>query len=222
MNDEEMRRQLLHATEGFPLRGPAVDLHRRVVHRRRITAGLALTLSLTAVAGLVAMLPLITAWVSGPDRAEPPVYSAGAGYVGSSWRLRAVAEGTTSTGIPADVGARMDLFPDGRIIVDNGVNTLTGTFATTSDGFEVRNVGSTFVLYGGRDAPRLAAIAALNTLTYGNRDGTTASSPARTTVVSTDGPGLVLQSGSFRLTFDRAGSAAAERPDQPAASGKTG
>ncbi|UQU63776.1 hypothetical protein COUCH_33100 [Couchioplanes caeruleus] len=220
MDDEELRRHLLQATEGFPLRGPDGDVHRRVLRRRRVTAGFVVALGLTAVAGIAAMLPVMTGWMAEPDRGGPAAYSARADYVGSGWDLTGVAEGTTATDIPAGVGARLDLVPDGRIVIYNGVNTLSGTFTRTADGFEVRDVGSTFALYGGDDARRLAAIAALNTVAYGNRDGTTASGPARTTVLGTPGSQLVLQAGSFRLTFDRAGSAAASRPDLPPASGK--
>jgi hypothetical protein len=221
MVDDEFRRELIHAAEEFPVRGWPVDVQRRVVRRRLITAGFALAVGVVAAAGVAVVVPVVTGWSSGPDRAVAPAFTASADYVGSGWRLTSVAEGANSTAIPADVGARMDLLPDGRILVDNGVNTLSGSFTKTADGFEVRDVGSTFVLYGGSDPHRLAAKAALNTLAYGNPDGVTPSSPAQDTVVSADGTRLVVQAGALRLTFERTGPATTTRPDPPAASGKS-
>jgi hypothetical protein len=101
------------------------------------------------------------------------------------------------------------------------VNALSGRFTKFADGFEVRDVGSTAVGYSGSDPHRVAAIAAFNTLTYGNRDGVTQSSPARNRVVSADETRLVIQAGALRLTFERTGPATADRSDLPAASGKS-
>lgn len=221
MGDDELRRQLIHAAEEFPARGWPLDLHRRVIRRRRITAGLVVAVGVVAAAGIAVTVPVMTGWSPWRDRAAAPAFTASAEYVGSSWRLTSVADGATSTAIPAGVGARMDLLPDGRIFVYNGVNALTGLFTKSADGFDVRDVGTTFVLYGGNDPNQLAAITALNTLAYGNRDGVTPSSPARDKVVSTDGTRLVVEAASFRLTFERSGPATATRPDLPAASEKS-
>ena len=183
--------------------------------------GVALTAAFVAAAGVAVAVPMVGGWIPGPDPTTPPAFMASADYAGSSWRLTSVVEGANSTTIPPDLGARMDLLPDGRIVVENGVNALSGDFTKSADGFEVRDVGSTFVLYGGSDPPRLAAIAALNTLAYGNRDGVTPSGPARDTVVSADGTQLVVQAGPFRLTFERTGSpSAGTTPDSSAPSGK--
>ena len=124
------------------------------------------------------------------------------------------------TVIAAEVGARMDLLPDGQILVSTGVNALSGRFTVSAGGFEVREVGTTFVLYSGTDPQRLAAIAALNTLAYGNREGVTPPRPAHNDVVSSDGTRLVIQAGPLRLAFERAGLATTDRPDLPTASGK--
>jgi hypothetical protein len=125
-----------------------------------------------------------------------------------------VAEGATATTIPADVGAGMALLPDGRIVVDDSVNTLSGLFTISADGFEVRDVASTLVGYAGGDPHRLAAIAALDTLASG-RPGQ--SGPARDTVISANETRLVVQAGAYRLTFERTGPASAG-PGLPTAS----
>ena len=221
MGDDDIRRQMLTAAESFPLRGRPADVHERVVvRRRRVAAGFAVAAVIVVAAGVTGVVAVAQGGPPGPDRAESQTFAAGAGYVGSSWRLTLVTDGESSTTVPADVGARLDLFPDGRVFVDNGVNLLSGTFAASAGGFEVRDVGSTFVLYGGNDPRRLAAIAALNTLAYGNRDGVTPSGPVHDTVVSADGSRLVVQAGSFRLSFERAGAPSTSGPDRPAASGK--
>ena len=212
MSIEEFQQQLIHAAEEFPVRGWPVDMQRRVVRRRRITAGLALSVSVIAVAGVAAVVAMVAGWSPGSGRAVQPASSVSVDYVGSSWRLTDVAQGANSTAIPADVGARLDLLSDGRILVDNGVNALSGRFTKSADGFEVSDVGSTFALYGGSDPNRLAAEAALNTLAYGNADGVTPSSPARDVVVSADGTRLVIQAGAFRVTFERTGPATAGTP----------
>jgi hypothetical protein len=221
MGDDELRRQLVHAAETFPVRGWPLDVQRRVVRRRRITAGLALAVGALATAGVAVGVPMVTASSPGPDGTVPPAFTASADYVGSSWRLTSVAEGANSTAIPTDIGARMDLLPDGHIYMDDGVNSLGGWFTKSADGFEVREVTTTFVAYGGGDPPQMAAIAALRTLAYGSPDGVTPPSPARDKVVSADGTRLVVQAGALRLTFERTGPATDTGPDLPRASWKS-
>lgn len=231
MGDDELRRQLIHAAEEFPVRGWPLGMQRRVVHRRRITAGFALAVGVVGAAGVAVVVPMVAGSSPGPDRTAPPAFTASTDYVGSSWRLTSVAEGASSTAIPADIGARMDLLPNGRIFIHDGVNALNGWFTKSADGFEVRDVATTLVGYVGSDPHRLAAIRALNTLARGNCDGVTSrpanspprppSCPARDTVVSADARRLVVQAGALRLTFERTGPATAPRPDLPAASGKS-
>lgn len=183
------------------------DMQRRVSRRRWITTGLAAGSGLVAAAAVAVAVPAITGAVSGPNTsASSP--SASAGYVGSSWRLTSVAEKASSVTIPADIGAQMNLLPDGQILVDDGVNTVSGRFTTTADGFEVRGFTSTTVGYGGKNPIRLAAIAAVRALV-----GDTAA-PARDTVVSAARTRLVVEAGAYRLTFERTGPAT-DTPDQP-------
>jgi hypothetical protein len=215
MNDDEFRLRLSDAADAFPLRGWSSDVQRRVVRRRAMTVGVALAVGVVAAAGVAVAVPVVTGWGPGPDRAGPPAATASADYVGSDWRLASVADGANSTTIPAAVGARMELLPDGRILIDDSVNALSGRFTKTADGFEVHDVATTFVAYDGRDPVRVAAIAALNTLACGNRDGLTPPGPVRDTVVSADGTRLVVQAGALRLTFERTGPATATRPDPP-------
>ena len=216
--EDQLRGQLLHAADEFPVRGWPADLQRRAVRRRRTVAGFAVAVGLVAAAGVAVAVPVATAWVQGPDRA--PAATVSADYVGSSWRLVGVAEGANRTAVPTEVGAHMDLFTDGRLLIDDGVNALSGRFTRSGDGFEVREVGTTLAAYVGNDRRWLAAIAALNTLAYGPPNGVEPSGPARDTVVSADASRLVVQAGKYRLTFERTGPATETPQDVATASAK--
>lgn len=213
IGEDELRRQLLCAAEEFPVRGCPRDVQRRVVRRRRVTAGLALAFGVMIAAAVAVAVPMVSGSSPGPARGAPLTATPGTDYVGGSWRLTSVAEGAKTITIPADIGAQMDLLPDGQILVNDGVNTLSGRFTKSADGFEVRDVITTLVVYGGRDPHRLAAIAALDTLALGHPGQ---SSRARDTVLSADQTRLVVQAGAFRLTFEQAGPA--PTPDPHAAS----
>jgi len=168
--------------------------------RRRITIGFALAIGVVAIAAAAVVIFMMTGPSPGPNRSARSASTASADYIGRSWRLTIVAEGAITTTIPASVPAGMELWPDGQIFVNDGVNGLDGRFTKSTDGFEVRDVGTTLLYYGGKDPHRLAAIAALDTLAWGNLSGQ--SGPARDTVVSADRTRLVVQSGAFRLTFE--------------------
>jgi hypothetical protein len=161
---------------------------------------------------------MMTGWSPGPGRSVAPASTVSADYAGSSWRLTNVAERANATAIPADVGASMNLVSDGRILVEDGRNYHTGWFTKSADGFDVTPYKQTLVSVDGLDARQLAAVAALSTLVYGNRDNTYPSSPTRNTVISADGARLVVQSGEFRLTFERTGPSPTDWPVLPAAS----
>ena len=222
MDGDQLHRQLTDAAADFPVHAWPAGLRRRAARRRRTRAVLAVAAGAMAVAGVAAVVPLVTGPAPGPDDAGPAAYSASAGYVGSGWRLVSVADGATTTAIPASAGCRVDFLADGRILLDNGVNALNGRFTSSAGGFAVREVGSTFVLYDGKDPVRRTAIAALNTMAYGNADGVTAPAPAANTIVAADGGRLVVQADAYRLTFERTGAAASSRPDLPTSGGKTG
>jgi hypothetical protein len=179
------------------------DRHpQRAARRRRITTGL------TAATGVVVLI------VSGCAQSHSTTAASATGYVGSRWRLTSVADGSTTT-IGADVGAWMDLLPTGEILVEDGVNAHDGRFTVNGDILTIGGASSTFAMYGGDDPARLAAIAAVNTLAYGNPAGTTPDGPVTDTVVSVDAGQLVLQAGSMRLTFSRSGPAHAGATAQP-------
>lgn len=221
IDDDELRLELSHAAEEFPVRGWPADMQRRVIRRRRRTAGLTLAAGAMAAAAVAVLVPLVTSSNPGPGNTMLGGSTASASYVGSSWRLTNVTKGANNTIVPASLGADMELPPDGRIVINDSVNTLNGQFTKTAHGFEVHNVISTAVGWVGGDSHRLAVIDALDTLAYGASYPTHWPSPARDTVVSVDRTRLVIQAGAFRLVFVRAG-AATITPLRPGQSGYPG
>jgi hypothetical protein len=222
MRDDDLRQRLARAAEEFPVRGWPVELRRRVVHRRRARAGVALAAGAVAAAGVAVAVPVVAGWIPGPDRAATPVVTASAAdYVGSVWLLTDVEEGGRSFAIPAHSRARMALLPDGRIQIDDSLNFVSGKFTKTADGFEVRDTATTAVGWMGTDPVRAATMRGMDALAFWNVDGATPTrGPARNTVVSADGARLVIQTGTFRLTFVRtgpAGTAGLQAPPEPSA-----
>jgi hypothetical protein len=219
--DDELRLEMSHAAEEFPVRGWPGDMQRRVIRRRRRTAGLTLAAGAMAAAAVAVLVPLVTSSNPGPGSTMLGGSTASASYVGSNWRLTNVTKGANNTTIPASLGADMELRPDGHILVNDSVNGLYGQFTKNAHGFEVHNVISSTVGYYGKDPHRLDVIDALGTLAYG--DGYTGqwSGPARDTVVSVGRTRLIIQAGAFRLTFVRAG-AATITPLRPGQSGYPG
>jgi len=224
MRDDDLRQRLARAAEEFPVRGWPVELRRRVVHRRRARAGVALAAGAALAAGVAVAVPAVAGWIPGPDRVATPVVTASAAdYVGSVWLLTDVEEGGRSFAIPAHSPgasqARMALLPDGRIQIDDSLNFVSGRFTKTADGFEVRDTATTLVGWMGTDPVRAATMRGMNALAFWNVDGATPA-PARNTVVGADGTRLVIQTGTFRLTFVRtgpAGTAGLQAPPEPAA-----
>jgi hypothetical protein len=195
MDDDELRSLMTRAAEDFPVRGGFGDVRQRMIRRRRVTVGLAAAIGAAVIVGLA-----VPAVVSGP---ATPVPAAGsAAYVGSAWRLTTVAQGSTTTVIPASVGAVVEFTLKGEIFIFDGVNSVTGSYVKSADGFDVPpNVISTAVGYSGQNPRRLAAITAMDTIT--GRSGQPG--PAKDTVVSVTRTGLIIQAGPYRLTFERAG-----------------
>jgi hypothetical protein len=201
MDDSELGQLLARAADEFPVLHRPLALERRVTRRRRITTAFALAAGAAALTGAAILIPFMMT----SDGTTKPASTASGGYVGSRWQLTSVADGTTSTPIPGDAGANIEFWTDGRIVVRTGTDTLTGRFSPVPGGFEVRDVGTTLAVYGGKDPHRLAAIAALNTMAYGNRAGVTPSNPVQDAVVTVTGTDLVIRAGGLRLTFDRVG-----------------
>ncbi len=229
--DSEIRRQMLDAADEFPVRGWTADVQRRVLRRRRITTGIAVAVSVVAIAGIAAGVVSVTGRGHVNDVSGPPPSATSTDYVGSGWRLTGVSHGGTSATISTNVGARMDLLPDGRLLAYNGVNAISATFTKSADGFEVRDPVLSAVGYVGNDPQVTQAVGALYALVYGDPGAPSRSAcsdcgpgqgPVKDTVLTVDADQLVVQAGTFRLSFERIGPAVADRSSVPAPSGSPG
>lgn len=124
------------------------------------------------------------------------------GYVGSHWRLTDVSDARGTTEIPEAVDAWLELTADGRLRASDDVNVISGGFSATSIGFDITDVESTLIGYGGNDAVELAAITGIGAMTIVG-----AEQAAHVTVLSADHDHLTVQASGLRLTFVRTRSA---------------
>jgi hypothetical protein len=207
MIEDDLRQRLVFAAEEFPVRGWPVELRRRVARRRRARAGFALA-GAVAAAGVAVAVPVVAGWTPGPGRGATPVVASAADYVGSDWLLTDVTEGGRSFAIPPHLGARMVLLPDGQIQIYDSLNGMGGKFTKTADGFEVRDAIMTLIGTDDSSPVRTATIGGMDSLALGTLNR----------VVSADGTRLVIQTGTFRLTFVRTGPAVTGLPALPAPS----
>jgi heat shock protein HslJ len=131
---------------------------------------------------------------------SPDVVSAG--YLDSRWRLTAVADTPGTTEIPASIDAWLELAADGTFIAFDSCNTISGTFDTTSIGFDITDPRTTLAGCVGTDPDMQAAITGIGAMTWAPAGQT-----VHTTVLSADHEQLTAQASGVRLTFDRTGPA---------------
>ncbi|GAA1615484.1 META domain-containing protein [Actinoplanes couchii] len=134
----------------------------------------------------------------------PPVSPgvAGAGYVGSRWRLTGVTDARGTTEIPESTDAWIELAADGRFVAFDGCNTISGPVDTTSTGFDITDALSTLVGCLDGDPAAQAAIIGMDAMTSGPAGQT-----IHTTILSADPSQSTVQAGGVRLTFTRSGPA---------------
>lgn len=183
--------------------------------RRRIVPLLAAA-GVIAVASL-GILPARNHQDPGPVAVAPlPPASPGvvsAGYLGSHWRLTAVADRRGTTAIPASIDAWLELAADGELLASDDVNTINGRFTVTSAGFDVSDTATTLVAYSGDDPAQLAAGTGIDAVTVGPRAVPSPASdvdearPVHVTVLSANREHLSIQASGVRLTFVRTGPA---------------
>jgi hypothetical protein len=130
-------------------------------------------------------------------------------YMGHQWQLRSITQANTTTPVPATLGASATFYTDGRLLLRDSVNTLSGRIEATSDGFAVRDSGTTLALYAGDDRVRHLAINAMAMV-----------SAAEHVVASVADDQLTLAVGEFQIVFVRGGAVANEQP--PPLTGSTG
>ena len=123
-----------------------------------------------------------------------PASSASPGFTGYGWQVVAIDHGGMVTRIPERVGGDLQFWPGGQFGANDGVNSYSGTYRTTGDGFTADVVAGTANGYAGNDPAILLSIRAMQSFGGGAR-----------ATVSLTGDRLVVDVGSYTLTCHRSG-----------------
>jgi heat shock protein HslJ len=118
-------------------------------------------------------------------------------YSGTSWNATGVTQSGKSLTIPSGLVPTLAFPSDTKIVINDGLNTLTGVYTPNSSGFTVTNVSTTLTAQAGVAPDKVAVINAVDSLTSGG------SSPT-SVAVKVNGDQLSTTVGETVLTFQRA------------------
>ncbi len=150
-----------------------------------------------AACGTAALVLLAAACASrNPAPAATMAPSAGA-FVGSRWRIVEIVHSGAHVTAPPGRPGMIAFSPDSHLLAGDGVNTSSGLFRLTRNGFRAHDIGTTLVGYAGRDQGVLTQIAAVAALVSGADVTATVDRGRLTLVVS-----------GFTVSCARAGEAA--------------
>jgi DNA-directed RNA polymerase specialized sigma24 family protein len=198
-------RQALHADElaAADLRQPAL---RDAPPRRPGTRILAATGSAAAIATVAVVLAVVLPAHSG-DRQSAGSAGALGGVVGHRWRVTGLHDAHGTLAVPTSLRAEVGFTRDGYVLGDDTVNALQGRYRETTDGYTLRDGGTTLAAYAGKDPDRLRVIAAVDALFLVIVDSVGSRQPAPTVRVAArfDGQRLTLERGGTVLSFTRSG-----------------
>jgi hypothetical protein len=119
-------------------------------------------------------------------------------YAGYRWRLTQLTTPTESTAIPRNYLAAVSLFPDGMFVLRGPINTLSGRYLTTQSGFIPDDLATTLIQYAGADPMTILINTAFAFSVWEGNE---------VEVISPTDHTLILSVGSYRMSFDRIGSA---------------
>jgi heat shock protein HslJ len=165
---------------------------------------------LAAAAAVVAVLALAIALVVARGSTHRTPAAGSAAFAGYRWNVVTVDadSGGTHVSVPSTWHAYIAFGRDGHVQADDALNTLSGAYRVTADGYTVHDMVSTAMGYDGRDPARTAVILALDSVLGGTGPHPTpVTAQVHGTRLTLTVPGTVV-----RLT--RAGTA----PDQAAPS----
>ena len=143
---------------------------------------------------------------SAPPKSAPPasVVSAAApsafaalhtGFVGWQWAVTAIANGGAAVPVPAGDGVYLEFTRDGLFIANEPVNTHSGAYHVTSEGFSTGEMATTAV--GGGAADKAGQLAILAFDSFSQHPGTRAT-------VDVTGKQMTVTENGFTLTCTRA------------------
>ena len=123
-------------------------------------AGAALLIAVTLSA---CSPPALSAPPKPASRVPGPVASTShAGFVGWRWTVTAIANGGAAVPVPAKDGVYLEFDNSGMFVANEPVNTHSGPYQVTSDGFTTGQIATTLVLGGAQDKGGQLAIKAIN------------------------------------------------------------
>jgi heat shock protein HslJ len=144
-----------------------------------------------------------------PASAEPapPAPSAvHTGFVGYRWTVTAISDGGPYVPVPARYAVYLAFYRDGMFVGNEPVNTHSGPYRVTLDGFTVGDVATSLVCCGGGDQASVLAIRAMQAFS---------GAPGTHAVVDVTGDRMTVSVKGFTLRCTRAAKATAPAPFPP-------
>jgi hypothetical protein len=126
-------------------------------------------LPLLAAAAVVLLAVTVALVVSRGGTNRAPA-GGSAAFVGYRWNVVAVDSdsGSTHVTVPPTWNAYIAFGRHGDVMANDALNTLSGTYRVTADGYTVRDMVSTAIGYDGRDPARVAVIFAVDAVLGGS------------------------------------------------------
>jgi heat shock protein HslJ len=125
---------------------------------KRITGFLPISI---AVAVLVSVAATGCATIAG-GAAPTAAPDAQTGFAGYKWQVVAIGQAGKETPIPARYAVYLLFAPHGQFVANEPVNTHSGTYRQSGDGFTTSDMVSTLVGYAGHDPVVLLSVGAIS------------------------------------------------------------
>lgn len=121
------------------------------------------------------------------------------GFVGYKWTVTAISDGGSDIAIPSRDAVYLAFSRNGRFVANEPVNTHSGPYRVTADGFITANVATTLVAGGARDRATGLAIRAIQAFSL---------HPGTRAIVELDGDRMTVSENGFTLVCSRTAQAA--------------
>jgi hypothetical protein len=159
-----------------------------------------------AVAAVVTVAVLVSVLLPGPEGHRETGGDSLAGVVGDRWQVTQVLDAQGTLSVPNSLRAEVGFTRDSYVLGDDTVNALQGNYEPTSNGYSLRNAGSTLVGTSGTDPVRERIRQAVDAVFFTvNPPGQTQTPPLLIVEVNLAGDTLTLQHDGTTLTLERAG-----------------
>lgn len=167
----------------------------------------AFLLALTLAACATAAGPKPASGPAGPVSpkltASAPAPAKYTGFVGYRWTVTAISDGGSDIPIPSRYAVYLSFFQSGYFVANEPVNTHSGPYRVTADGFTTSDVATTLVGGGARDQASGLAIRAMQAFSL---------HPQTHAIVELHGDTMTVSENGFTLVCTRAAQAATPAP----------